>query len=379
MRAEEWFVLQSNPSTRRVGGCGIMVWLAAWSVMAQAQPPEQIKEAPIVPFANVLENGDFETLDNGQQPSGWLPVGATSPQASAAGAAPVEFVKAANGNHYVLLKPVGAPATRRIMRKLMVSPKWKTLKVTARVMGKNLEGGPKQYEDAHIGLVFFDALEREVGYAIPLTLPTDADWTTLSGMAEVPAAADHVVLDAANFGVAGEFAVDDIKVEPNAPIAAPLLSEEFPEGSFEETAADGQPLGWPVKGRQHIAVCEVNGQHFLRLTNSALDQSVEMPTIWKLAPNVRRVRIQALMRGIGIQPGPQPWETARLGVVFADVRGARLGDWPPVLELKADTNWKVFSETLTVPPGTVFLRLNPALLNTRGTFDIDEIQIEQLQ
>ncbi len=148
--------MRRNPRIAELtGACCVAALVLAWSQISKAQPlPLNPDNAPVVPLGNILGNGDFETLNDALQPSGWqLPAAQGAPDGATPNGPAFELVKADNGNHYALLRPVGLPATRRIAHKMVVSRAWKTLKITARVMGKNLEGGPKQYEDAHIGLV----------------------------------------------------------------------------------------------------------------------------------------------------------------------------------------------------------------------------------
>ncbi len=372
----------SNTISKRKLACALgAAMIVAWPLASWAQPEvavpgmQPVVATKIVARApNAIENGDFETLDAASQPKGW----SLSPAVPGAEAA-VSLAQEGN-NHYVLLKAIGPGEGRKISRQVLVQPGWKSLKVTVRVRGKGLRSGPKEYEDAHIGLVFFDARNAEVGYAIPITLSADSDWTVLSGAGEVPPGAHHVVLDAGNGGEAGEFGIDDIVLEPNTMIDAPPLREGFPEGSFEDTDEQGQPVGWPIKGKAHIERLEENGEHFLRLSNALPEQSVELSTLWKLDPATRRVRLQALMRTQNLQIGAQPWEDARLSPIFLDAAGVRIGDWPPSLELKASSDWaSLSSQTLSVPKGTVFLKLYIGLLNARGTLDVDEIQIQQLK
>lgn len=374
--------LLSNTLSRRLCSCALATLAASvWPLEAGAQPEAPARgmgptvEAKIVAQApNAIENGDFETLDAASQPSGWsLSQGVPAAQSATR-------LAEEGGNHYVQLKAVGEGEARKISRQVLVQPGWKSLKVTARVRGKGLRSGPEEYEDAHIGLVFFNAGNTEVGYAIPITLSADSDWTVLSAAGEVPPEAHHVVLDAGNGGVGGEFDVDDIVLEPNAMIDAPPLREGFPEGSFEETDGQGQPQGWPISGKAHIERLEENGEHFLRLSNALTEQSVELSTLWKLDPDARRVRLQALMRTQGLRPGPQPWENARLSPIFLDASGVRIGDWPPSLELKANSAWASLStQALPIPRGAVFLKIYLGLLNTRGTLGVDDIQIQQLK
>lgn len=328
-----------------------------------------ITAKPKLPINNEIENGNFETVGDNQKLEGW---------ASGQGSSIVEDDE---GNHYVLLKATGDIEARLLTQEVLLAPQWKTLKVTARVRGRGLQLGKNPWEVARIRVDYFNAKNELLPYTngSPVTLTFDSDWVVKSGISLITTGAHHAMLAIGNSGVDGEFGVDDVIVEPDGAIDAPLLRPNFPEGTFEQPDAEGNLPGWPIKGVLGVELIEENGNHFLRLTNTSRVNVVGMDSFWKLDPDVRIVRIRARLRGRDIKTGKQPWENARLSYSFVDDAGAKVGDWPPVLEMKEDTDWQKQTRAANIPPGAVFLKLTPQLLNASGILDIDDIQIEQMK
>jgi hypothetical protein len=346
------------------------------AVVAQPSTPESLPKAnmPIVappaapvPLQNEIHNGDFETLQNNVKPEGWL------------GGLGSSIVEDDKGNHFVLLKAEGDGEARKLTQEILLAPNWKSLKVTARVRGEALQMGKNPWEVARINITYFNAKKQALEYSSPIKITTDCDWIVTSGGSGIPANAHYAVIAAVNSGYGGAFSVDEIVVEPNGALDVPTLATGFPQGTFELLDPDGTPQGWLLNGAQGVEVGEENGNHFLRMTNAIKSNVIGVEAFWKLDPATRIVRIRARVRGRDISPGKQNFENARLGYSFADAGGARVGDWPPALELRADSDWRKLASAVRVPPGAILLRLAPQLLNATGTFDVDDIQIEQIK
>ena len=313
---------------------------------------------------SVLKNGDFEVQD-GLQPTGWM-----VPQSPA-----VSIIEDEEENHYVLLRAVGEFDKRKIARLLTLDARWKTLKFSARVRARGLQPPPQPFQNAHVGVIFQNAAGKELGLNGPIALEQDTDWELVSGVAEIPPGAVRAVVDAGNFGSAGEFGLDDLSIEPDAAPDSIELRDGFPEGRFEEINANGRAQGWPLLGGAQVRIEEEGDNHFLRLSLpkngvASVDALVTIP------PAAKTLRVQARMRVQNIKLGQEVWENARLGLTFLGAGGSKVGEWPPALEVKQDTDWALLGQTFSVPEGAIFLRLTPQLLNTSGTLDIDDIQIQ---
>jgi hypothetical protein len=170
--------------------------------------------------------------------------------------------------------------------------------------------------------------------------------------------------------------VDDLKVEADTPLVGLPLRPGFPEGSFDELDEDGQP--WPLQGVQGIELKEEGDNRFLRLTAQTAGYRVHFDTFYAIPLGTRSIKVRARLRGRDIKPGKELWENARLGFAFADAYGEKVGDWPPTLDVREDTDWAVQEKVVPVPAGAAFLKLTPLLLNTTGVLDIDGLLVEAL-
>lgn len=362
--------------------------LAAAPVLAQQTPGSgsatqatgatRTTGATQTPPLNIAANGDFEILDNDLQPAGWnldlAPGDGDGFQRRQA----IQYIEEGNGNHFISLHASGAGNTRKIGRSVVLSPAWRTLKVSARVRTKALKEGANPWEDAHIGIVYYDAKNKELGFDKAVAPDADLEWTTMGRALRIPFGAHHIIIDAGNFGTAGEFALDNLRVEPNGIIDAPPLHKEFFDGTFETLDKQGQPLGWLIKGRKGIRVVEENGNQFLRLDNPIRDNEVGVDAFWKLDPSVRELRFRARVRGRNIKPGPNPADTARLDIVFTNEYGLPVSN-QTFLELKTTSDWKTRELIVPIMARYTLLKLSAILFYAGGTLDIDNIEIEPVK
>jgi hypothetical protein len=358
--------LQPEPTSPEAAPGNAPVAAPVPLVVTAPAPIAPAAVAPATPVENVIKNGSFDEQDDRLQPVGWkLPPGGA-----------VSVMEGEGNNRYILFKPLGD--ARRIWREFAIEPQWKTLKISARVRGRGLTAGKGAWENAHVGLVFYNAAGERFGYAWPVHAASDTDWVARSGIVAIPEGAVKAEVDAGNFGPTGEFSVDDLRVEPNGLLEDFVtLRPDFPEGTFEELDEFGAPKGW-VFANADARLAEEGGNHFLRL---ALPKPgfTGADLYVKLEPGTKRVHIQARMRVQNLQLGKEPWENARLGLAFSDAQDNRAGGWPASLEIKADTDWALSGQVVDVPPGAVFLKLTPSFLNASGTFDVDDIQIQVLE
>ena len=317
--------------------------------------------------ANILENGNFETLNDELKPRDWRFETALSAQ----------FIEDENNNHYISIDADGTDEARRLVRRFAIKPEWKSLKISARVKAEALQIGDKPWRDGHIVITFYDEKDAALAFTKPITLNSDTEWKVLSAVEEIPPGAHHSEIEIANFADSGTFAVDDVTIEPDGEMDAPLLQPDFPEGRFE-IIEDGEPQGWPVKGLRDIGLVEENGNHFLRLRHLEIGGYTGLRTSWRLKAGTRTVKVRARMRVRDLKKGAEGWQTARIGLSFTNARGLLADQWPPSLELQKDCEWSTLEQTLWVPPDAVFLRLIPEFLDARGVFDIDDISVEQI-
>lgn len=319
---------------------------------------------------NEIPNGDFEAIGDNLKPEAWEFVSKRTSQ----------IVEEDNGNHYVLLKPVGGAEERKIKLKVLLMPTWKTLKMTARVRAKDLKNGTKDWDTAHLGLTYYDRNDKQVSYpSMPIKLYADTNWTVRSGISNIPEGAHYAILDATHQGVAGEFAIDDIHIEPDGKVDAPDLIDGFPEGDFEKKDENGNPIGWSIVGVPNFSVEEEDDNTFLRLVNNDPKYITAFDIYRRLKPGTRQLRIRVKLRGVGIKPGDQPWKTARLGWLFTDDKGNQVGGYPQTADLLQDTDWAQVEVKTEVPEGATLIKITPILLYATGTFDVDDLKIEAVK
>ena len=154
---------------------------------------------------DVLKCDDFEVLDAEGNPVGW--------QFPANGAA--FLVAQEDGGRFVRLRPLGSLDARKIMAPIRLQPSWRRLKFSARVRGEGLQIGGGQYQTPHVGVVFFNREGEVAGFSDGIVLGEDAGWAQKSVTVVIPRDATLAMVDAGNFGKAGDFFVDDIIVRPD--------------------------------------------------------------------------------------------------------------------------------------------------------------------
>jgi hypothetical protein len=146
-------------------------------------------------------------------------------------------------------------------------------------------------------------------------------------------------------------------------------------GDFEARAEAGDSSAWQLPANATIA--EENGNRFLRLAqekagNAWISQKV------KLAPESSKVRISGRVRLRNLQKGDASHETARLQYNFEDAKAERIGEWPIMPTLEADTDWKEVSVESEVPDGATGIALWPGFMESAGTLDLDDIRVTAL-
>ncbi|MBV9864893.1 MAG: hypothetical protein JO316_06055 [Abitibacteriaceae bacterium] len=158
-----------------------------------------------------------------------------------------------------------------------------------------------------------------------------------------------------------------VEPEPDAP--------DFPEGTFEDVDKKGNPVGWVLGDRQHARVVEEEGNHFLRLTNNDPTATFYLENRVGLNPAWKSVKVRVRMRAKNLKVGKQTWESARLGFIFEKGIGERIGDYPDTPKLTTDSDWVNREVVVPVPPGATLINLQPIMMLTTGTFDLDDIQV----
>lgn len=313
---------------------------------------------------NVLEAG---TLDGEENQALWTMGGTVPPRWEKSGQ-----------NHYLSLEANTPQMTSRVSTTVPIDPEWKTVRLSAQVKVENLQRGAMWMHTPRFTWRFFNDLGKPMQEGRGLNLWADSDWQRVGQTILVPKDAVRMEINASLQGATGRFAFDNLRLEPNAPIDLLPLREGFPEGTFSQVDASEAPQGFRpwTDGTQLI---EENGEKFLRLTNQNPNRFVGASIDLALPREWQAVKVRARVRIKDFAPGPQSWNIAKIGVVAIDELGQRIG---PILnepKLTADADWAVQETTNILPTGTVGLRLEPSLLGAKGTFDVDELQIEKAE
>jgi len=326
-------------------------------------------DAPSLPLG--FPQGNFEQLDEKGNPLGWPVLDVRH-----------QKIVEEEGNHFLRTSnddPNGYPALTLTYR---LDPTWQALKIRARMRARNLKVGQQTWQNARLNLTILDALGNRVGNIKVPELTQDSDWVTKETKIPIPENAPFLEIGPGMLAATGTFDIDDIQIEeekvPNMPPRSLPVTAGFPEGKFEQVGDDGNPRGWHLSNPQHIQVAAENGNHFLRLTNENGQATVATEARFKLDPTAHGIKIKVRLRGKDLQVGATSLDNARLDCTFENSQHDRVGRLPNVPSLKQDSDWITLESRGIVPEGAFFIKLAPALVNTTGTFDVDDIQIEQL-
>ncbi|HXI83036.1 MAG TPA: hypothetical protein VNL17_02980 [Verrucomicrobiae bacterium] len=322
-----------------------------------------------LPIQAGFPEGTFEQLEADGSPIGWkLPKQSN-----------VKIIEE-NGNHFLRLVNEKSGSTATIEdNRFTLDPKWKTLKVSARLRSKDLRAGTNAVDGARLQFMFEDANGKMLGGWPPAPgLRQDSDWITKTVRASIPPGAMYVKLLPALYNATGTFDIDDVQIGEAPALEALPLTADFPEGTFEKLDDAGRPQGWRFSDPKLCSVIADGSNHFLRVTNGALGKSVQAQGRFQLDPKWTSLKVTVRMRAINLQlsTASNAVSDARLQFVFEDAHGKRVGGWPKVPSLKENSAWIVKDAVNDIPKGSVYIVFAPALYNATGTLDVDDIMVE---
>lgn len=260
---------------------------------------------------------------------------------------------------------------------------WRALRVIARLRMKNLrrKPGAQGWETARVGFIFQDKQGAQAGgFQQSLEMSSDSDWKILAVKADIPRDATYIEIAAMLQEALGTFDVDDLAFEQATPTVniAPVhpWTRLFPEGTFEHVEENGGPLHWDMDKKAQIV--EEDGNKFLRLENDSNRNTVFVSGQWKIEPTWKGVRVRARLRGRNLKKGTNPFDGARLQILFANAQDSPINAAPVMLELTRDGDWKDLQTAVAIPPGAAIIKLMPSLSRTSGTLDVDDVYIEPM-
>ena len=157
----------------------------------------------------------------------------------------------------------------------------------------------------------------------------------------------------------------------------PGTASLLPNGDFARADATGDwPEGWGVRTPGNGVTWETDGgRRFLRLITRTPGQIQTLYRSTKLTPGqVAAMNVKVRYRAVGVQPGPQPGQDARVWIAFEDADGRTLDTPNPPLLLAPAANWTEVSAPMLVPATATRWILVAGLLHAAaGTVDIGEI------
>jgi tRNA A-37 threonylcarbamoyl transferase component Bud32 len=166
-------------------------------------------------------------------------------------------------------------------------------------------------------------------------------------------------------------------VPTNASASVAANSTALINGTMEEDDTDDGLAGWFIHPRfkEQVQILREGGDRFIRLTNDDPAKTVFIDQKIDVDPSWRVVTISARMRASNLKLGKLPSQDARVAIAFKDDADKRVGGWPAVPNLRADSPWVERVATADVPAGAKSLYVQLAIFNATGTADFDDVKI----
>ncbi|HEX8911722.1 MAG TPA: glycoside hydrolase family 5 protein [Humisphaera sp.] len=162
----------------------------------------------------------------------------------------------------------------------------------------------------------------------------------------------------------------------SARAADPPPASLIPNGDFQTLAADGQPLGWPLKSGASI---EKDGDNrFLRLKVVTPGEQVLVYKRVDLKPEVKALELKYRVRHEGIARGEKQWFDGRIMMNFKDAAGQEVKPGPkhPSFNGTSKGGWAEKTQQMKVPEGTAYLEMLFTLFNAKaGQLDFDDVSL----
>jgi serine/threonine protein kinase len=176
-------------------------------------------------------------------------------------------------------------------------------------------------------------------------------------------------------------AVPSTPVAPPAPapaIATSIAGENIlPNANMDAADTDDGLANWFIHPRfkSQVQILSENGNRFVRLTNDDPEKTVFVDQKIPVDPAWKAVTVTARMRAINFHAGKLASQDGRVAFAFRDDADKRVGSWPPVPTVRADSPWVERVATVDVPAGAKTLYLQMAIFNATGTVDFDDVKV----
>ncbi len=180
---------------------------------------------------------------------------------------------------------------------------------------------------------------------------------------------------------AGSIAVASTPVAAPAPapdIATSIAGENIlPNANMDAADTDDGLANWFIHPRfkAQVQILSENGNRFVRLTNDDPEKTVFVDQKLPVDPAWKALTVTARMRAINFHAGKLASQDGRVAFAFRDDADKRVGNWPPVPTVRADSPWVERVVTVDVPAGAKTLYLQMAIFNATGTVDFDDVKV----
>ncbi len=158
-------------------------------------------------------------------------------------------------------------------------------------------------------------------------------------------------------------------------VALPLLAAPnmLLDGGFE---AGGR--GWSLSAEAQIVSDGAReGRNCLRISAQTRGWTTSAQDC-VLPRGARRVRLSGWMRTQDVKAGDNPWEKARLQVIFYSPDGELVGGYPPGIDVDGTTGWTFHARDYEVPAGAARVSFIAGLHNATGSVWFDDLRLEAL-
>lgn len=135
---------------------------------------------------------------------------------------------------------------------------------------------------------------------------------------------------------------------------------------------DNIPDGWGDKPYHSTIVKSSTGQ-YLHIVNTTPQSSIASQRVALDGRKTHLIRVSARLRVRKVVTGGQPWENAKIQVLFFDSKGDQIADWPEVGSYTGTMEWTPVSKVFQVPRAARSVLVNVGLWNCKGDFDIADI------
>ncbi|PKL90811.1 MAG: hypothetical protein CVV21_11045 [Candidatus Goldiibacteriota bacterium HGW-Goldbacteria-1] len=326
---------------------------------------------PLTSFsANLVLNSGFETDANGDGvPDNWVK---NSPDG-------ISLIQGPNGkcarlvnasNRYIELNQ-DIPIDSKTIKQITVKSKIKI---------SNVIKFKEEWEMARVMVLFFDAKGNQVGGWPELgRWKGTFDWSEKVNVLNVPENAAKITLQVQLANCIGEMQADDISVEPGDNLQIPRAKDDLlMNGDMEFGSSTPFYWGGWVNGEGTFEAPGYESPSCFKITNKSKAYSMITQKVPVVPEKMFVVILSGMIKTENIIQGGNPWDKARISILFLDSAGNRVGGWPAVAGETAETisEWTKWENNYPVPEGTAFIEVSAGLLDCAGTIYIDKLRLE---